>query len=88
MNPTWEKPSEEIKFLKANGTRLIKVYWKFLIDKMDTSSETALQLSAADMRQKLSAFVNGELTSFDVPKSETKNGLKMEVGCWTRGIVG
>ncbi len=88
MNPTWQPAGDGIEVLQANGARLVKVRGEFAIDKMNTLSEAALRSSAAALRQQLSALVNGEPASFDMPKSDTKDGPATVVRCWTIGIVG
>lgn len=88
MDPTWQAAGEGIEVLQANGARLVKVRWAFAIDKMNTASEAALRSSAAALRQRLAAVVNGEPASFDAPKNATEDGPATVVRCWTVGIIG
>ncbi len=88
MDPTWQAACEGIEVLQANGARLVKVRWAFAIDKMNTASEAALRSSAAALRQRLAAVLNGEPASFDAPKSATEEGPATVVRCWRVGIIG
>src|SRR5690242_10021954 len=58
LDPRWQSASEGIEVLQANGARLVKVRWEFSIDKMNTSSEAALQAAARRLREQLSALIN------------------------------
>lgn len=88
MNPTWQPMSDGIEVLQANGARLVRVHWEFAIDKMDTSSESDLRSNAGALHQQLLALINGEQASFNMPWSDTKEGVATVVQCWTQGIIG
>lgn len=87
--PAWESDGQGIEVLQANGARLFRVRWEFVIDNMDTSSESKLRSIAAALRQRLATLFNGESVSFAIPESETQQqGPATVVRCWTRGIIG
>ncbi len=88
LSPTWDSVGPGMEVLQANGARLFRVCWEFAIDKMNTSSESALRSSAAALHQRLAILFNGESVSIDTPKSETQDGPATVIRCWTRGIIG
>ena len=77
LDPTWQSAGDGIEVLEVAGARLFRVEWQFGIDKMNTSSETAMRSSAAALQK-----------SFGAPQSEVKEGPVTIVRCWTRGIIG